>query len=97
MGKASAVVARQSSGTVKRRLRDALRRDRLCDPALRLSLPRFEQPTARAHPCQDEDHSTNVFWLALPSLGEAWHRNHHAFPRSAFHGPAGMSWTPPAG
>src|SRR3954469_25110975 len=26
-----------------------------------------------------EDHSTNVFWLALPSLGEAWHHNHHAF------------------
>jgi stearoyl-CoA desaturase (delta-9 desaturase) len=33
-----------------------------------------------------EDKSTNVFWLALPSLGEAWHHNHHAFPRSAFHG-----------
>ena len=32
------------------------------------------------------DHSTNVFWLALPSLGEAWHHNHHAFPQSAFHG-----------
>ena len=33
-----------------------------------------------------DDHSTNVFWLALPSLGEAWHHNHHAFPRSAAHG-----------
>jgi stearoyl-CoA desaturase (delta-9 desaturase) len=33
-----------------------------------------------------DDHSTNVFWLAIPSLGEAWHHNHHAFPRSAFHG-----------
>ena len=33
-----------------------------------------------------EDHSTNVAWLALPSLGEAWHHNHHAFPRSAAHG-----------
>jgi stearoyl-CoA desaturase (delta-9 desaturase) len=33
-----------------------------------------------------EDHSTNVWWIALPSLGEAWHHNHHAFPRSAFHG-----------
>jgi len=32
------------------------------------------------------DQSTNVFWLALPSLGEAWHHNHHAFPRSAYHG-----------
>jgi stearoyl-CoA desaturase (Delta-9 desaturase) len=28
----------------------------------------------------------NVFWLALPSLGECWHHNHHAFPRSARHG-----------
>jgi stearoyl-CoA desaturase (delta-9 desaturase) len=33
-----------------------------------------------------EDRSTNVFWLALPSLGESWHHNHHAFPRSAVHG-----------
>jgi stearoyl-CoA desaturase (Delta-9 desaturase) len=33
-----------------------------------------------------DDHSTNVFWLALPSFGESWHHNHHAFPRSAFHG-----------
>ena len=36
-----------------------------------------------------EDHSTNVFWLALPSFGESWHHNHHAFPRSASHG---MKW-----
>jgi stearoyl-CoA desaturase (delta-9 desaturase) len=36
-----------------------------------------------------EDHSTNVFWLALPSFGESWHHNHHAFPRSAVHG---MKW-----
>lgn len=33
-----------------------------------------------------EDHSTNVAWLSLPSLGESWHHNHHAFPRSASHG-----------
>jgi stearoyl-CoA desaturase (delta-9 desaturase) len=33
-----------------------------------------------------EDHSTNVGWLALLSLGESWHHNHHAFPRSAYHG-----------
>jgi stearoyl-CoA desaturase (Delta-9 desaturase) len=33
-----------------------------------------------------EDRSTNVLWLALPSLGESWHHNHHAFPRSAYHG-----------
>ena len=35
---------------------------------------------------ETDDHSTNVFWLAIPSLGEAWHNNHHAFPRSARHG-----------
>jgi stearoyl-CoA desaturase (Delta-9 desaturase) len=33
-----------------------------------------------------DDESTNVLWLALPSLGESWHHNHHAFPRSAVHG-----------
>jgi stearoyl-CoA desaturase (delta-9 desaturase) len=33
-----------------------------------------------------DDRSTNVAWLALPSLGESWHHNHHAFPRSAAHG-----------
>ena len=33
-----------------------------------------------------EDHSTNVGWLAVLSLGESWHHNHHAFPRSAYHG-----------
>ena len=33
-----------------------------------------------------DDHSTNVFWLALLSMGESWHHNHHAFPRSAAHG-----------
>ena len=33
-----------------------------------------------------DDRSTNVAWLSLLSLGESWHHNHHAFPRSAFHG-----------
>ncbi len=33
-----------------------------------------------------DDMSTNVWWLAPFSLGESWHHNHHAFPRSAFHG-----------
>jgi stearoyl-CoA desaturase (delta-9 desaturase) len=32
------------------------------------------------------DQSTNVAWLAIPSFGESWHHNHHAFPRSARHG-----------
>jgi stearoyl-CoA desaturase (delta-9 desaturase) len=33
-----------------------------------------------------DDESRNLLWLALPSLGEAWHNNHHAFPTSAGHG-----------
>jgi stearoyl-CoA desaturase (Delta-9 desaturase) len=33
-----------------------------------------------------DDESTNVGWLAVLSLGESWHHNHHAFPRSAYHG-----------
>jgi stearoyl-CoA desaturase (Delta-9 desaturase) len=32
------------------------------------------------------DHSRNLTWLAIPTLGEAWHNNHHAFPTSARHG-----------
>ena len=44
-----------------------------------------------------EDHSTNVFWLALPTLGEAWHHNHHAFPRSAVHGMGRRELDPSAG
>jgi stearoyl-CoA desaturase (Delta-9 desaturase) len=35
---------------------------------------------------ETDDESTNVFWLALPSLGESWHHNHHAFPRAAVQG-----------
>lgn len=40
---------------------------------------RFETP----------DESRNVAWLAIPSFGEGWHNNHHAFPRSYRHG---MRW-----
>jgi len=32
------------------------------------------------------DESRNVWWLALPSMGEAWHNFHHAEPASARHG-----------
>jgi stearoyl-CoA desaturase (delta-9 desaturase) len=32
------------------------------------------------------DESRNLLWLALPTFGESWHNNHHAFPTSAFHG-----------
>ncbi len=39
-------------------------------------------------PYQTGDESRNLAWLALPTLGEAWHNNHHAFPSSARHGQA---------
>jgi stearoyl-CoA desaturase (delta-9 desaturase) len=32
------------------------------------------------------DESRNLAWLAVPTFGEAWHNNHHAFPTSARHG-----------
>ena len=37
-------------------------------------------------PFRTRDESRNVWLLALPSFGEAWHNNHHAFPSSAVHG-----------
>jgi stearoyl-CoA desaturase (Delta-9 desaturase) len=43
-----------------------------------------------------DDESRNVFWLALPTLGEAWHNNHHAFPTSAEHGLRGWQLDPSA-
>jgi stearoyl-CoA desaturase (Delta-9 desaturase) len=37
-------------------------------------------------PFQTKDESRNLAWLAVPTFGEAWHNNHHAFPTSAAHG-----------
>jgi stearoyl-CoA desaturase (delta-9 desaturase) len=34
-------------------------------------------------PFESDDCSTNNVWLALPSIGGAWHNNHHAFPYTA--------------
>lgn len=36
-----------------------------------------------SRPYATTDNSRNVWPLALPTLGAAWHNNHHAFPRSA--------------
>ncbi len=36
-----------------------------------------------------DDESRNNWLVGLLALGEGWHNNHHAFPRSAFHG---MRW-----
>lgn len=35
------------------------------------------------------DRSTNNFWLAIPTLGDSWHNNHHAFPHAAI---VGWEW-----
>ena len=35
---------------------------------------------------ETRDESRNLLWLAIPSFGESWHNNHHAFPTSANHG-----------
>jgi stearoyl-CoA desaturase (delta-9 desaturase) len=35
---------------------------------------------------QTRDASRNNFIVGLFAFGEGWHNNHHAFPRSAFHG-----------
>jgi stearoyl-CoA desaturase (delta-9 desaturase) len=43
---------------------------------------------------ETDDYSTNVYWLSLLSFGESWHHNHHAFPRSAFHGLRGWELDP---
>lgn len=40
-------------------------------------------------PFDSQDCSTNNLWLAIPSCGQSWHNNHHAFPSSAM---AGLEW-----
>ena len=35
---------------------------------------------------ETKDRSRNEWLIGLLSFGEGWHNNHHAFPRSAFHG-----------
>jgi stearoyl-CoA desaturase (Delta-9 desaturase) len=38
------------------------------------------------HEYDTGDQSRNLAWLAIPTWGEAWHNNHHAFPTSYRHG-----------
>lgn len=40
-------------------------------------------------PFHTREQSTNNIWLAIPTFGEAWHNNHHAFPNSA---KFGLNW-----
>jgi stearoyl-CoA desaturase (delta-9 desaturase) len=37
-------------------------------------------------PYDTSDESRNNWLIALPTFGEGWHNNHHAFPGSAIHG-----------
>lgn len=37
-------------------------------------------------PLASDDRSTNNFWLAIPTLGDSWHNNHHTFPNAAIVG-----------
>ncbi len=43
------------------------------------------------------DESRNLAWLAIPTWGEAWHNNHHAFPTSYRHGMKRWQLDPSAG
>ncbi len=43
------------------------------------------------------DESRNLPWLAIPTWGEAWHNNHHAFPTSYRHGLRRWQIDPSAG
>jgi stearoyl-CoA desaturase (delta-9 desaturase) len=42
--------------------------------------------TVGTQPFVSRDRSGNVWWLAVPSLGESWHNLHHADPTCARHG-----------
>lgn len=37
-------------------------------------------------PFRTVEKSVNNFWLAIPTVGESWHNNHHAFPNSSYFG-----------
>lgn len=39
-----------------------------------------------SRPFETREHSRNNLLLVLPTFGEGWHNNHHAFPTSAFFG-----------
>lgn len=45
--------------------------------------------TMGSRPFNTNDMSTNNAWLAIPTLGQSWHNNHHAFQNSAY---MGLRW-----
>ena len=42
-----------------------------------------------SHEFETDDHSRNNAWVALPTFGESWQNNHHAFASSAA---IGLRW-----
>jgi stearoyl-CoA desaturase (delta-9 desaturase) len=42
--------------------------------------------TIGERPFRTRDRATNVWWLAVMSMGESWHNMHHADPTAARHG-----------
>ncbi len=42
-----------------------------------------------SRPFKTRDRSTNLFVMAIPTWGQSWHNNHHAFPSSAM---LGLRW-----
>jgi fatty-acid desaturase len=62
------------------------RRGEALRPASRHVQHQLDLPRLRRRRFRTSEESRNVFWLALPSFGESWHNNHHAFPTSACHG-----------
>ena len=40
----------------------------------------------RRYETPEPDRSKNSWWLAIPTLGEGWHNNHHRYPSSARQG-----------
>ena len=40
-------------------------------------------------PLASGDQSTNNIWIAIPTLGDSWHNNHHVFPNAAI---VGWQW-----
>jgi len=42
--------------------------------------------TIGTKPFKTRDRATNVWWLAIMSMGESWHNMHHADPTAARHG-----------
>jgi stearoyl-CoA desaturase (delta-9 desaturase) len=59
-------------------------------PLLVNSVGHLRQFGYQTYDCNDD--SRNVFLVAMLSMGEGWHNNHHAFPTSARHG---LTWREP--